>query len=298
MHALQNIVWPFIGLGAIGAFIDFLIGKRGRQNTVSRLSVKWDKFYKELKLSNFAEKEAMYFINLLDRVFAPKLLRWRRLSACFGIVLATFLTYCLIGYGFNGATFLEPYVTWKWFAVYLGATAIFFAFSLSLTRWMSVQVIRQASRRELGLLPYVALLGMHLILLVCWSPFLTYIRWWIADLPIVTNFGALLVGTWKTLTEGPQLPRLFWIAPPWDHLAAAVWTDALVAFASNAVRIFIALAILFAFIFRTWISRFVDLLKRRLQEEKPARPFTMILGAFGAVAGTLYEMANHFSGVH
>jgi hypothetical protein len=251
-------------------------------------------------LPEFPAKEAMFFVELSDRLFGSKLLSWRRLLCCFGIVLSCFVVFSVMGFATYGTPFLDWHVdwtlgrqlTWTYYPISLGVSAAFFALSLSLTRWISVRVIALANRWKLGLLPYVVLLGVHLILLMYWRPFMGYIQFSIANRQ--TSMDALLQMARMILVHTEfHFPPM---APPPKLESAPVWTDALVAFASNALRICIALGILSAFIFRKWISGFVDLIKRRLAEEKIPRPFAMILGALGAVAAALKEIASHFSG--
>jgi hypothetical protein len=299
MNTLQNIVWPFLALGAIGYFIDFYIGKAGRKQTTERLVRAWREFYAELKLSNFAAKEAMYFLRLFDPVFGSRLLSSRRLLSCLGVVVTAFVLFSAAGYAAYGSGFLDRRVEWNarelavtYCAISVAVTTVTFALSLSLTKALSACVIKLASRWKLGPLPYIALLGVHVILLIYWTPLSGYIRFSIADHSLPSVSGLLIearqILTGATLTLPPM-------SPPPKIESAAVWTDALVAFASNAVRILIALGIFVAFIFRNGISCHVDRLVKSLKEEDPPRPYTLILGAFGAIAAALNEIANRFS---
>jgi hypothetical protein len=69
--------------------------------------------------------------------------------------------------------------------------------------------------------------------------------------------------------------------------------SASVSYASNAIRMVIALAMLLVFVFRRWISSFANLVWRRLIENKlPA--FTLILSGVGAIAGAVKGLLDIF----
>jgi hypothetical protein len=59
-------------------------------------------------------------------------------------------------------------------AISLAVTTVTFALSLSLIKALSACVIKLASRWELGPLPDIALLGVHVILLIYWTPLSGY----------------------------------------------------------------------------------------------------------------------------
>src|SRR5580700_2047225 len=105
MNTLQNIVWPLVALGAIGAFIDFLIGEKGRKRTIKWISRTWDNYFRQITLPEFPAKEAMFFVDLSDHLFGPKLLSWRRLLCCLGIVLSCFVVFSVMGFATYGTPF-------------------------------------------------------------------------------------------------------------------------------------------------------------------------------------------------
>jgi hypothetical protein len=316
MH-VANILWPFLLLGALGVAIDFLLGSAGQERVKDWLLRKWDSF-EDWHLSNFSEKEAAYFVRLSDRVFGARLLRWQRILACFGIVIASILYWCARAYIYDHGGFTEIFFAYSLknvllsFAPQIVIATAFLAISISLTRWISVEVIRRTAGRRAGPVPYIALLGIHLILFFLWRP-------------IVESFRDVLLATIYTINSGAGLVDSVQIAlineiNAWGFFLKAerplaspslvlalltntgldsVWTrianasQLLVANFANAIRLLIALGTLLSFIFRKWIARVVSLVWRRILEDKKGA-FTLFLGGLGGVAGAIKEIASHF----
>jgi hypothetical protein len=58
MEKLKDILWPIIAIGALGAFIDFLIGKAGQAKTKDLL-LKWWVRFDDVRWKNFGREEGL-----------------------------------------------------------------------------------------------------------------------------------------------------------------------------------------------------------------------------------------------
>ena len=298
MHSLESIVTPLITLGAIGVFIDFYIGKTGRKEATDKFCKIWSKSYDRVKFSTFARLEARYVIELFDWAFGSRLLSWHRLSRCLCTVTICFLGFFVEGYAHHPAGFVNHYIdwrsgspmeTWVYCAISIGVTIVSLAFSLSLVRCVSIWITRVSNRPLPQLMAFIALLGVHVMLLIYWTPLSGGIRFFASNLsvPNIRMASMILRGAHFALPN---------VAPPPLLESVPEWTDGFVAFGSNALRIIIAFGFLLAFIFREWINRYVDRLMARLQEDDPPQPYTRVLGFLGAVASGLKAVASLFSG--
>ena len=90
MSFAKNLVAFVVVLGGLGAGIDFLLSATQKLKIKDWLLAKWVEF-DDMKLSNFSEKEAMYFVELSDRLFGARLLSSCRLLTCLAIVLSVYL---------------------------------------------------------------------------------------------------------------------------------------------------------------------------------------------------------------
>jgi hypothetical protein len=153
------------------------------------------------------------------------------------------------------------------------------------------------SGRTLNVLPYLLLMGIHVLLLLYWRPVVDYLRWWLADSLILyvahgptpvswsyseaTSF-SYLVGQLLSLADRPR-----------DLLDAVVFAGAGMTYFANALRLVIAAATLLTFVFRKWIIAFASLVWRRVAEEERKGTFTLLLGGVGGIGGALTELAKH-----
>jgi hypothetical protein len=179
---MTTIAWLLgpLGLGAIGYFIDFYLGKRGQEKVKDWLLKGWSAF-DDMKWYNFSEKEAQYFVSLQDRVFGARLISWQRIRVVFAIeciFLSAFVVTIVLQP--TPPRFLHvpvpPFLPTMWNQTTWGdfvttpISMCALAVSISLSRLLSLKLIRASSGRMLGPLPYVALLLIHYGLLVLWRP--------------------------------------------------------------------------------------------------------------------------------
>jgi hypothetical protein len=322
MQMIRMILWTLGLLGAtLGAFIDFALGRDGQEKVKDWQLRRWVEF-DDLKLSNFGEKEAALWVRLSDFLFGAKLWHSHRLLACSGCV-AVFVGYwfaqCYASYpGVSAAILHYPPID---MLSDVAMDTAFLAVSISLTRWISVGVIKRAGGRRLGVLPFIALLFLHGLLLLTWRPMVELLQGALHDtilhllqvavtgqykLGYLMNVATESLGKEFTLHE--YLKRAISFASPGHSFQeyrgrftpngsvflVFVATRYSISSIAYLVRIIIAVGILLSFGFRRGIVPLVSLLWRRVIEDDKKGPFTLICGAIGAAAGVLIEVCRRF----
>jgi|SRR6516162_1311580 len=93
MQTLQRILWPIAVTGALGASIDFLIGKTGRQKAKNFL-LKWWVRFDHVHSKNFGREEGLFAGRLIAKWFGRRIWGYRRIVTACGV----FLVFLLPGY--------------------------------------------------------------------------------------------------------------------------------------------------------------------------------------------------------
>jgi hypothetical protein len=93
MQTLQRILWPIAVTGALGASIDFLIGKASRQKAKNFL-LKWWIRFDHVHSKNFGREEGLFAGRLIAKWFGRKIWGYRRIVTACGV----FLVFLLPGY--------------------------------------------------------------------------------------------------------------------------------------------------------------------------------------------------------
>jgi hypothetical protein len=328
---LPNILWPLVVLGGLGAAIDFLIGSERQRKIKDWLTEKWVNF-EDMKWSNFSTKEAQYFVHFLDRVFGAKLLSWRRIASSavtYALLMATLLA---IGFSHSlqSGTLAEQLArqpalfSHNLDVIMIVIGVLTFAVSTSVTRAVSILVIRLSAARSVGPSLYVAMLGVHYVLFGVWTPIVEALRvlimmgLWYVVLFVIEGFSFpaaneitpdnVLAGLSEFATQTAQdVTRLTYWEPqkllenayattglvgPFTPRRVPMGTFFAVSLVANALRFLIAIALLVSFLFREWIGRVVSLVWVRVLEDRRGA-FTLVLGGIGALAGTVREIAGH-----
>jgi hypothetical protein len=100
MDTLKDALWPIAAFGFIGAFLDFVIGKKGQENLKDFL-LRWWVLFNDVHWNNFGRKEAEFAVCTLDSLFGARLVSFRRLLVAtlyYTIFVATiFLLYVRAG---------------------------------------------------------------------------------------------------------------------------------------------------------------------------------------------------------
>ena len=68
----QNIVVEGFLCGAVGAFIDFYIGKPGQRRVRDRLEMWWLRL-SDVRWGNFGRGEALFAVQVMDRIFSRRI---------------------------------------------------------------------------------------------------------------------------------------------------------------------------------------------------------------------------------
>ena len=92
-----------VAFGVVGAFIDFYIGKPGQQRVRDRLETWWLRF-SYVRWGNFGREEALFAVQVMDRLFGRRLLSVQRIIA---VIVITFgsLGVTLASFNSNGKLF-------------------------------------------------------------------------------------------------------------------------------------------------------------------------------------------------
>lgn len=310
-NVISSIAWVvglMVGLGTVGKFIDFYIGKPGQEKVKDWLLRGWTKF-DDMKLGNFSEKEALYFIGLQDRLFGAKLFSWRRMLSVLGLICLLFLSALAVG--IHQALDTREWVTVSQspfiglFVISVGA----FALSISVSRFISINVLRLARLGNAGPLPYMLLLCIHLGLFAYWRPIIEIFQ---AVLFILIfqnvvmksiNFGFLINMATSGINWSVSLHSLIFQLKEFFSFQAfqvplnngePFTRDVLsytcflgyyfLSYFANIFRLVVALVILCAFVLRAWLSRFLSKIWQRICEDNRGA-FTLISCGVGAVAG-------------
>ena len=308
MFFMKDMAAFMVVLGGLGAGIDFLLSDAQKETIKDWLLAKWVEF-NNMKLADFSHREAQYFVELSDRLFGARFLSWRRLLACCAVVAGCAIYWLVVAYRIDSDATSEAirslFHTRSFFLqLNLPVAIVMLASSISLTRWLSMVVIRRTASRAVGIGPYVLLIGVHAVLFFVWRPVIEISR----DIVILVldkvqmgePFSANLL---RGITSSYWDLKSFYLHPSWQTAALArtfsehppngtalktvlIATTASVSYVSNGIRIGIALAMVVAFTFRRWLSLSVDLVWRRLIESKlPA--FTLLFTGVGAIGGAI-----------
>jgi hypothetical protein len=306
-----------VGIAAIAAVaFEFLLGVSGRAKLEDWVLRQWVRF-EDMRLSEFATSEAAFCVSLSDRVFGAKLWCWRRLFSCLGIEIAL-LTFWLTAAhseypgiltavaGYSRVDLLFDIVT----NVVLMMTAV------SLTRWISARALAYTFGSKAGILPFVALLGLHILLFFAWRPIADYLHDVLTDyvLQLISDavtgrYDRFEYGTFKGMAhlfDFHWQRAMSWPAPDLRFsefgdkrtangsvflVLVAVRQTTSIFFSS--LRVAFALGVLLTFFFRRVIVRFVSLLWRRVIEDGRGA-CTLIVGGVAAVVTLLKEVLAHF----
>ena len=86
MGQVPGWVWPISLFFPIGVFIDFLLGKKGRESVIRVLEDWWVRF-DDITRYNFGKQEGLFAVSILDYCFGKHILSFRR-----GIIRLTYHT--------------------------------------------------------------------------------------------------------------------------------------------------------------------------------------------------------------
>jgi hypothetical protein len=173
MDTLKDFLWPIIAIGGLGAFIDFYIGKAGQKRVTDWLETWWLRL-SDVRWGNFGREEALFAVQVIDRLFGKRLFSIRRLVVVLltslvagGIHIALVLSTLTKFPGWGYERPLDIVINTLW----LLAILFLCAFSLSATRFAAMRVSVILTK-----LPYLNFLGLGFLLLFQYMLFAYWVR--------------------------------------------------------------------------------------------------------------------------
>jgi hypothetical protein len=314
MEALKDTLWPIAAFGFIGAFIDFVIGKRGQERVKDYL-LRWWVLFNDVHWNNFGRKEADLAVLTLESLFGAKLIGFRRIFTAtlyYTILVATvYVLYAMAG----GVVFIsldKTNVSTSAATIIMGVVGFVCAISVSLllgriskelcgnSIWRNVVVFSTST-----LANYIALLIWFpltsSVKLFIWSFVFSITSFGIDGLsvPIIENFMFELARTrlnaitqfWLVFGEVKSLVQFGNDAPTASSVFLQIISP-MVAYIPIAFRLLISIFFVVATISVALFTRPVSVIWARLIEsEKPA--FTLLFGGAAALATAFMEVMKH-----
>lgn len=172
-----GLSWIFeaLPLVALGAFIDFYIGKGGQKVLRSKLENWWIRL-SYIKLTNFGAREAEFSKRAFDYLFGERLISLRRLySSVITWILAGLLA--LYPIFISEATIERKILAFESAGFWIHSPAIiFFAISITITQYSLVIISNiLANNRKLSIFLLLFFFFLQYILLCIWVPILNWI---------------------------------------------------------------------------------------------------------------------------
>jgi hypothetical protein len=163
--------WAVVEWGAVGAFIDFYIGKAGQRRVRDWLETWWLRL-SDVRWGNLGREEALFAVKVMDRLFGSRLFSAQRMivvaaATLVGVAYIEVLTLLSDIELISWRTFLQP-AYFVWLVVIL----LSFAASFSITRFAAIIVARcfRARAQVLSLFGLLCLLIFQYLLLCYWAP--------------------------------------------------------------------------------------------------------------------------------
>jgi predicted outer membrane lipoprotein len=295
--------------GIVGAFIDFYIGKRGQQRVREWLETWWLRL-SYVRWGNIGREEALFAVQVMDRLFGERFFSWKRIGL---VILVTLACAALI----LTAILFEHIRLHPWPAYFTvdnmaGVIVILFSLnaSFSITRFAAKIVASLLERTNyLGLLGLIFLFLFQCTLFIYWSSLTNLIRFGMSfAYPRPFNLWEFIDNIDKVLdslkhfisiynTQGLILdpknvlmflyyvnvdagfPQIFML-----HLSA--FTNAL----SSFIRLSIMTIFMLSFFLKPLQNAIMTLWVRVIESDKPV--FTLVFGGTAALAKAIQEIAK------
>jgi hypothetical protein len=309
--------------GVVGAFIDFYIGKPGQRRVRDWLETWW------LRLSyvhwgNFGREEALFAVQVIDRVFGRRLFSVRRVIAV-GVVVSWSL--CMI----LGLFMLkEAYVVWTDF-IGLRALLNFILIVCSVAASFSITcfVARQISS-IIAKAPYLNFLGFAFLLVLqygmlgWWSPTIVAVHGVFAQVFGLTGTYRMIYEKFRSFGTYPplyldislrnfthftspvaQIHDIFSLSDEMSSVSfsskfaqldtSVIFMEHLAALSNlipNLVRLAITLIFVSSFLLHPFQRPIMTLWARVIESDKPV--FTLVFGGAAALAKAIQEIVKIF----
>jgi hypothetical protein len=286
MPSVSEIAWTIAGCTAVGAFIDFYIGKSGQRCIRDRLETWWLRF-SYVNARNFGGEEARSAVKWMDRVVGQRFFSLRRL---FAVAVAAVVALVPAA----AAAIIEgrwDHFEIAWFPpnpslILFAVSLVFFSLALTITRGIAVKsanILDIAPRYNAVIL--LGALTAQLLLMVIWIP-LRQILFFFAgvyylgiggafemDQSLLTAVSNVNFSDILTSFSPNEVPFLHMIIPNYDasnHIIGIVPSISRLALAA----IFLGSYLLHGTILTLWA--------RVVESEQPI--FTLLFGGAAAVA--------------
>ena len=182
METVKDFLWPIAaigGLGAFGAFIDFLIGKVGQAKAKDFL-LKWWVRFDDIHWKNFGREEGLFAGKIIEEWLGRRIFSPRRVASA--VIL--FSAFLLIGY-FKYMLTSNPldakclYCSAKLYIIAVVLITYFLGFSVScsFTKYIAFRIaylcgVHQAKNFSL----FMSMLIVSYLMLLFWLPTISGIR--------------------------------------------------------------------------------------------------------------------------
>lgn len=315
MQILGNILWPIAAFGFIGAFVDFLLGKKG-QEQVKDSFLRWWVQFDNVHWINFGRKEAEFAVWALEGLFGARLLSFRRIFAAIllytALIAAGYLLYATAG-GVVFFSFDKTNVSVSIVSAFLGVLGFVCAISVSL---LFARITRDCCGNQIwrNIVVFSLSTLVNYAAMLLWLPLTSAIKGFALNFVfLITSFGldnmpVPIISNYLfelKRTHFNALTQLSLIvgditglrAMGRDHVPSASSAFLqiampLVSYVPTAFRLLISIFFVTATVMAALLVPPVSLIWARLIEnEKPV--FTLLFSGGAAFAVAIIEIMNH-----
>ncbi|QNP78603.1 hypothetical protein [Agrobacterium tumefaciens] len=301
MH-LIDFIGVVVVFSAIGAFIDFWIGKKGQSLVRARLEDRWLRF-SDLLFENFGRAEAHFSLNCIDRLFGFFFSKRRALIILFATVVG-FATV-EIGALFHGVNIDRFFILF-----YIALCLVIISLSISIFQLIARSFTNHWPTGWAWSLTYISLAVTIQIFALIFASMVTPM---ILSMFVVLAWNCL---AGRCLLVGQILDSIFtgiyddlWIlvSPSKGNLSSLISQDygkysneyfsiiylSIILHVLALARIFLLLIFIFSFLFSPAHKFISTLWLRTLETEKPI--FTVVFGAIGAMCKAVIDISKIFT---
>jgi hypothetical protein len=314
METLNDVLWPIILIGGLGAFIDFLIAKPGQAKARDFL-LKWWVRFDDVRWKNFGREEGLFAGRVIERWFGRTIWSFRRIRAAFVL----FGVFMLVGF-LKSTALSEPVVmcTLCNDASYLqianlAALVIAFLISVSFTRFTTILMARLCGFGEVrNLLVFSVAAIMNYAMLIMWAPITRDLRFTFVtvsfllqtffQIPIFDAFELIPIflkmstdvikqTIFESVKDVSFYPTIvtYYLE---KNMPIDIFAVSCLSIIASVFRFILAIIFVGSFLARPFVMRPVSLIWARIVEsDKPV--FTLTFGGAAAFATAIGEAAKH-----
>ena len=167
-----------------GITVDYMIYKKEERRVRDWLDDLWLKL-EYVQLTNFAKKEAEFFVSFLDWVASPHFLSWKRLATSICVCIAAKLVALVRFLHMNGYDYEQLWLLgdgngetdYPVIAVSVAVCVPTVMASFSFTRWLCLKMAQMAGSSIFrNLAVFLGFMAFHVLLMICWVPIVEVLR--------------------------------------------------------------------------------------------------------------------------